>query len=66
MRGDPHSYQAIAHEDPGYNEGQEMCEICDEEPTWEHYADIDKWVCDACAGDMTDDEYEGLKKEAAR
>lgn len=50
MRGDPHSYQAIAHEDPGYYASE--CEECHEAEAVEYDSDDERDLCAVCFEEM--------------
>ena len=60
MRGNPHSYQSIAHEDPGYWPSE--CEICHDAEAVEHDSSSGQEICSSCMDDL-EAEYFGDSKE---
>ena len=56
MRGDPHSYQAIAHEDPGYESPE--CEECHEAEAVEWDSEGERDLCAVCFEEMEDQRME--------
>ena len=50
MRGNPHSYQAIAHEDPGY--WPQECERCHEAEAGEYDNESEQNVCSVCFDEL--------------
>lgn len=50
MRGNPHSYQSIAHEDPGYWPVE--CEGCHEAAAEEYDETTDQNLCEGCFDDL--------------
>ena len=63
MRGNPHSYQAIAHEDPGYYPSE--CEGCHEAAAEEYHEETDQELCESCFDELeTSDTYDHMERSS--